>query len=166
MDQTAQVLQRLQLLKETVTEQLHARRGAEHALVEAQTRIAQLDQALHQGARPAVSVGQVVDTRGLGTPDKWDGSERAWPNWSFVMKAYAGAIDHDQCRDQYGRVEQRPHDASEAAQVCAVVLRYDRVVHWQSRVTHRQCSAWLEHGAVAYALSSVFHGCECCQCRD
>ena len=22
----------------------------------------------------------------------WDGSEKAWPMWSFVMKAHAGAI--------------------------------------------------------------------------
>ena len=37
--------QRLQLLEQAATEQLNARRNAEHALVEAQTRIAQLDQA-------------------------------------------------------------------------------------------------------------------------
>ena len=35
----------------------------------------------------------------LGRPDKWDGSEMAWPNWSFVMKAYAGAIDQDLSAD-------------------------------------------------------------------
>ena len=31
----------------------------------------------------------VVDTRVLGRPDKWDGSEKACPNWSFVMKAHS-----------------------------------------------------------------------------
>ena len=88
------VLQRLQLMAQAATEQLNARRSAEHALVEAENRIAHLDQALQQGARPATSIGQVVDTRVLGRPDKWDGSE--------------------------------------------------------------QCSAWLAHGGVADALSSVF----------
>ena len=73
--------------------QLNARRGAERALVEAQTRITQLDQALQQGGRPGTAAGQVVDTRVFGRPDKWDGSEKAWSNWSFVMKAYAEAID-------------------------------------------------------------------------
>ena len=37
-DQASQVLQRLQLLEQAATEQLNARRGAEHALVEAQNR--------------------------------------------------------------------------------------------------------------------------------
>ena len=92
-DQPAHVPQRLQRSEQAATEQLHARRGAEHALVEAQNRIAQLGQALHRGARPTVSVGQVVDTRVLWRPDMLDGSQKAWPNWSFVMKAYAGAVD-------------------------------------------------------------------------
>ena len=42
-DQAAQALQRLQFLEQAATEQLNARRGAEHALAEAQNRIAQLD---------------------------------------------------------------------------------------------------------------------------
>ena len=49
----------LQLLEQAATEQLNARRGAEHALVEAQTRSTQLDQALQQGGRHAQR------------PDKW-----------------------------------------------------------------------------------------------
>ena len=99
-DQAAQVVQRLQLLEQTMTtELLNARSDAEHALVEAQNRIAQLDQAFQRGARPTVSVCQVVDTRVLGRPDKWDGSEKAWPNWSFVMKAYAGVIDQQLSED-------------------------------------------------------------------
>ena len=91
-EQASQVLQRLQVLEQPATEQLNARRGAERALVEAQTSLTQLDQALQQGGRPGTAAGQ-VDTRVLGRPAKWDGSEKAWPNWSFVMKAYAGAID-------------------------------------------------------------------------
>ena len=67
----------MQVLEQAATEQLSARRGAERALVEAQTRITQLDQALQQGGRLG---GQVVDTRVLRRPDKWDGSEKAWPN--------------------------------------------------------------------------------------
>ena len=60
--------------------------------------------------------------------DKCDGSEKEWPNWSFVMKAYDGAIDQelstdmDRCRDQYGCVEQRRHDARQEIQECAVVI--------------------------------------------
>ena len=46
---------------------------------------------LQQGARLTGSVGQVVDTRVLARPDKLDGSEKAWPNWSFV-KARVGGI--------------------------------------------------------------------------
>ena len=98
-EQTSQVLPRLQLLEQAATEQLNARRNAKHALVEAQTRITQLDQALQQGGRPDTAAGQVVDTRVLGRPDKWDGSEKAWPNWSFVIKAHAGAIDQELSTD-------------------------------------------------------------------
>ena len=101
-DQSSEVLERLQLLEQAATEQLNARRGAEHALVEAQNRIAQLDHALQQGGRPATSAGQVVDSRVLGRPDRWDGSEKAWPNWSLVMKAYAGAIDQELSTDMTG----------------------------------------------------------------
>ena len=63
-DQASQVLQRLRLLELGTgsDEQLNERRGAEHALVEPQNTIAQLDHALQQGGRPATSAGQVVDT--------------------------------------------------------------------------------------------------------
>ena len=82
-------------LEQAASEQLNARRGADRALVEAQNRVAQLDQALQQGERSGTAAGQVVDTRVLGRLDKWDGSEKAWPVLSFVMKSYAGAIDQD-----------------------------------------------------------------------
>ena len=39
---------RLQLLEQAATEQLNVRRGAEHALVEAQNSIAQVDHALQR----------------------------------------------------------------------------------------------------------------------
>jgi len=43
--------------------------------------------------------GRVVDTRVLGRPEKWDGSAKTWPDWSFVVKAYAGAIDSAMAAD-------------------------------------------------------------------
>ena len=84
-EQTSQVLQRLQVLEQAATEQLNARRGAERALVEAQTKTTQLDRVddLVQ------QLDKVVGTRVFGRLDKWDGSEKAWPNWSFVMKELA-----------------------------------------------------------------------------
>ena len=87
-EQANHVLQRLQHLEQAATEQGVARRQAEQARAEAQGRIAQLTQTVQQGARAT----GVVDPRVLGKPDKWDGSEKAWPNWSFVAQAFAGAI--------------------------------------------------------------------------
>ena len=63
---------------------------------------------------------------------------------------------HDRCRDQYGRVEPRNYDASHAVKECGIVCRPGHVLHWQSLGSHRHCSAWLEHGGVVDALSSVF----------
>ena len=78
IEQASQVLQRLQLLEQAATEQLNGRGEAPRTtLVEAQNRIALLHRALQHGGRPATSTGQVVDTRVLGRPDKWDGSEKA-----------------------------------------------------------------------------------------
>ena len=71
-EQASQVLQRLQVLEQAATEQPNARRGAERALVEAQTRITKLDRALQQGGRPGTAAGQVVDTRVLGRPGAID----------------------------------------------------------------------------------------------
>ena len=98
-EEASQVLQRFTLLEQAATEQLNARRHAENALVEARTRIRLLDQALQLGGRLGAAVSQVVDTRVRGRPDKWDEGEKAWPNWSFVLKAYAGAIDQELSTD-------------------------------------------------------------------
>ena len=54
-------------------------------MVEAQSRV---------GGRPGAADGQ-VDTRVLVRTDKWYASEKAWPIWSFMTRAYAGAIDRD-----------------------------------------------------------------------
>ena len=97
-EQALQVLQGLQVLEQAATEQLNARRGAERALVEAQTKTTQLDKALQQGGRPGTAAGQVVGTRVLGRLDKWDGSEKALPNWSFVMKELAREPSIKLCR--------------------------------------------------------------------
>ena len=54
-------------------------------MVEAQSRV---------GGRLGAADGQ-VDTRVLVRTDKWYGSEKAWPIWSFVTRAKPGAIDRD-----------------------------------------------------------------------
>ena len=89
-EQAAHVIYRSEQLEQAATELVVVRRPAEQASAEAQCRIAQLTQTFQQGMR---ATGQVVDTRVLGKSDKWDCSEMAWSNWSFVAKAYAGAID-------------------------------------------------------------------------
>ena len=140
-EQASQVLQRLQVLEQATTEQLNARRGSERALVEAQNRIAQLDQALQQGDRPGTAAGQVVDTRVLGRPDNWDGSDEAWPNWSYVMKAHAGAIDQDLSADMTTgecSMDAMSNEAmsGEKGKECAVAPRADHVVHGKSSGSH------------------------------
>ena len=39
------------------------------------------------------TIGQMADTRVPGKVDKWNSSGKAWPKWSFVMKAYDVAVD-------------------------------------------------------------------------
>ena len=43
--------------------------------------------------RQMTSIRQVVDTRVLGKLGKWNGSRKAWLNWSVVMKGYDGVIN-------------------------------------------------------------------------
>ena len=171
-EQTSQVLQRLQVLEQAATEQLNAQRGAERALVEAKTRITQLEQALQQGGRPGTAAGQVVDTRVLGRPDKWDGSEMAWPNCSFVMKAYAGAIDQALSADMTtaecsaDALSNDTMTGEKKAMKCAVVFRLDHVVHRESSGSHCKCTTRLGHGGVANALSSLLSKEQCETCCD
>ena len=170
-EQASQVLQRLRALEQAETEQLNARRGAERALVEARTRITQLDQALQQGGRPGTAAGQVVDTRVLGRPDKWDGSEKAWTNWSFVMKAHAGAIDQALSADMttaecsMDAMSNDTMTGEKKGKERAVVFRLDHAVHGKSSGSHCNCTTRLEHGGVAHALSSLLskeQGETCC----
>ena len=77
---SAQVLQRWQLL-ETALEQL------DRALSKVQKGIAL------SWTTVTTTIGQMLDTLVLGKVDKWKSSGKAWPKWSFVMKAYNTAID-------------------------------------------------------------------------
>ena len=72
---TGQVIQRLQILESTAVEQL------DRALLKFQNGIAL------RWTRQMTSIGQELDTRVLGKVDKWNGSRKAWPNWSFVIKS-------------------------------------------------------------------------------
>ena len=139
-------------------EQLSARLNAEHALVEAQTRIAQLEQALQQGGRSGTA-GQMVDARVLGRPDMgWrrestpqlelrDGSSRG--------SHRSGAVNgQDECRMQYGCAEQRSYDRSEEGQEYAVVLRPDHAMHGKGSGSHRKCTARVGHGGAATSYKS------------
>ena len=154
----------LQLLEQPATEQLNARRGAEFALVVAEHRIAQLDQAFWQGARLTAPVGQVVDTRVLsGRPDKWDGSEKALAKMELRDEGLRREPSTSSCRTDVTSAEistdvlsndsMAPRKQSRSVQLYFVL---DHVVCWQSFGSDQQCSAWLGHGGVADALSSVF----------
>ena len=141
-EQASQVLQRLQVLEQAATEQLNARRGAERALVEAQTRITQLDQALQQGGRLGTAAGQVVDIRVPGRPDKWDGSEKACPKWSFVVTAFAGASGQALSADMTTAecsTDVMSNDTMTGEKKARSVQLYfdlDHVVHWKSSGSH------------------------------
>ena len=66
-----------------------------------ETALEQLDRALSKVPKGialswttvTTTIGQMVDTRVLGKVDKWNSSGKAWPKWSFVMKAYDVAVD-------------------------------------------------------------------------
>ena len=73
----------LRLLEQSATEQSRRRaRGGR------QLRAGLVDVLVHDR-------WPIVDTRVLVRTDKWYGSEKAWPIWSFVTRAHAGAIDRD-----------------------------------------------------------------------
>ena len=171
-ERASQVFQRLQLLEQAATEQLNARRNAEHALVEAQTRITQLDQALQQGGRPAAAAGQVVDTRVLGMPDKWDGGKKSWRNWSFVMKAYAGAISQELSTDMTNAesstdvLSKETMAGQRMARSVQLYFVPDHGMHGKSFGSHRKSTVRLGHGGVTTSLSGVFSEEQCKTCCD
>ena len=43
-------------------------------------------------AKPAASTS-LVDTRILGKPDQFHGDSTKYPDWSFKLKSYMGAVD-------------------------------------------------------------------------
>ena len=167
-EQASQLLQRLKLIEQAATEQLNARRHAEHALVEARTKITQLDQALHS------KVDDVAHQSDkwwilvfLGRPDKWDGGEKAMAQSELRVEGSRGSHNgHDECRKQYGRSEQRDDRKSEESQECAIILHPDHAMHWKSSGSHRKCAARLEHGGVVSSLSGVVSKTSCKTCCD
>ena len=42
---------------------------------------------------PAVRA-DILDTRVLGKPDSFAGDQKAWRDWSIVMRSYAGLVDN------------------------------------------------------------------------
>ena len=92
----------------------------------------------------------------------------SWPDWSFVTKAHAGAIDQEPSTDMTGAeisrdaLEQPKQDASQEVQESAFVLRVLFMlctVRALGRIANG--SAWLGHGGVADALGSVFPEGQC-----
>ena len=77
------------------------------------------------------------------------------PNWSFVMKAYDGAVKQlsgqvtraENCTDVVSNVQLR------GVQLYAVP---DHVVHGKRQGSHRKCSTRLEYEGVATSLPDVF----------
>ena len=112
----------------------------------------------------------MVDTRVLGRPDKADGSEKARPNWSFVMKAYAGAIDQAlsaRMTTAECSTDAMSNDAmtgERKGKECALVFLPDHVVHGKSSGSHCKCTTRLGHGGVANALSSLLSKKQCETC--
>ena len=153
-EQALQVLQRLQVLEQTATEPLNGRRDAERALVEAQTRITQLDQAGggYSCTREAGQVGRQRD--GMAQLEFRDESLHKSHRSGFVG-------GHDDCGTQYGCYEQRCDDGREKGKECAVVFRLDHVVHWKSSGSLCKCTTRLGHGGVATSLSGVFSEEQC-----
>ena len=97
-EQASQVLQRLQILEQAATEQWNARRNAEHALVEAQTKIAQVDQALQHGRTWHSNYTWWILVFSGGQTNGTEERE-TWTKWSFVMGVYARAIDQELSTD-------------------------------------------------------------------
>ena len=123
----------LRFLEQSATEQLRRRASG--------------SRSSEQGAAD----GQ-VDTRVLVRTDKWHGSEKACPIWSFVTRAYAWepsrsrfVVGHDECRDQHRR-EQR------AAWRCAAVCRLDHVVHKKGSGLCCECNVQLAHVSMENVL--------------
>ena len=98
---------------------------------------------------------QVVDARVLGKLDKRNGSRKAWPNCSFVMKAHNGTVNK--------QLSEISTDVVSNVQLEGVQLYFsDHVVQGKSDGSHRKCSTRLQYEGVATSLSGVFpeEGCK------
>ena len=86
----------------------------------------------------------MIDTRVLGRPDKWDGSEKASPNWSFVTKAYAGAIDQqdDMSQAEISMMVLDEDSMSPEAQAKSVQLYFILIVRWTALALRHMAGAW------------------------
>ena len=43
----------------------------------------------------AAAVAQLIDTKSLGKPEKFNGDESAWPTWSFVLLSWLECVSSD-----------------------------------------------------------------------
>ena len=125
-----QVSQRLQDLETVVVKQL------DRAVSKVQNGIALCWTTV------TTTIGQMVDTRVLGKVDKWNSSGKAWPKWSFVMKAGAEISTDVVSNVQLGGVQ---------LYVVLIMLRTGR--DW-NRIAN--ASQKLEYGSVAISLPDVF----------
>ena len=90
MDQAVADLQtRLQLMEQELLQQ-RAANGALQAIVAA---------AQTAAAQPAAQPRSVIDTRGLGRPETFDGSVSKWRDWKVVMQSCTAA-----CHDNLGQL--------------------------------------------------------------
>ena len=60
---------------------------AEQALLEERSHREAAQARTDQRTQGSVHMG-MVDTRLLGKPERWDGSDRGWKDWRFVTRAY------------------------------------------------------------------------------
>ena len=86
------IVRRLQGLEAEANRAAQARSEAQ-AVIEQQQRELESLRAAGSTGRP-LSFNSIVDTRLLAKPSVFHGSAKAWPDWSFTMRAYLGAIDN------------------------------------------------------------------------
>ena len=109
-----EAFQQMMVRMQTLGELLQQRAGGQqaHANTEAalQTRLQAMETELPQqrahnatlqsqvsatAARTSVVTRSVVDTRGLGKPDSFDGTASKWRDWKVVLTAYTAAVNTD-----------------------------------------------------------------------
>ena len=114
-------------------------------MVEAQNRV---------GERPGAADGH-VETRVLVRADKWYGSGKAWSTWSFVTRAYAGAIDRDLSLDTMNA--EISTDVASNVQLGSVQLHVVVITLCTGRALDcaGECNVQL-HGGIENVLSCVF----------